>query len=191
MLVLGGAGALLAAAVIAAIVVFVASGGTSAQEALADAGCTVETYAGQSRDHVEQLAEDFEYNSSPPTTGPHSPVPAPWDLYDEPVSELHLVHALEHGSVAIQHGSGVSPETVDRIAAWYRDDPNGLIVAPYPALGDRIALSAWTAEPGEVGEGVQATCGAFDEAAFDAFVDEYGFRGPERAPRDQMTPGSA
>ncbi len=44
-------------------------------------------------------------------------------------------------------------------------------------------------EGGENGTGVLAKCPGFDEAAFDAFVDAYGFKGPEPFPRDELQPG--
>ncbi|HSL65785.1 MAG TPA: DUF3105 domain-containing protein [Gaiellaceae bacterium] len=168
----------------------------SASAALEGAGCTVQTYPSQGQDHVQELPDGFEYNSTPPTTGPHNPVAAPFDLYEEPVDPLRLVHNLEHGGVVIQFGSEIPREQVDRIAEWWRDDPNGIVVASLPELEDQIALAAWTAdysgsnpEPTDQ-RGVLAKCPAFDEAAFDAFLDEYGFRGPERFERINLAPGT-
>jgi hypothetical protein len=54
-------------------------------------------------------------------------------------------------------------------------------VAPLPALGDKVALTAWTH---------LATCPGFDEEAYDAFVDLYRFKGPERVPVSAMEPGT-
>ena len=79
---------------------------------------------------------------------------------------------------------------------WYRDDPNGIVIAPRPSLGNRIALAAWDADPDQPGEeappgrGILAKCPGFDKEAFDAFRDEYGFKGPERFPREALSPGS-
>jgi hypothetical protein len=195
-IVLGVVVALVVAAVAAALVLFVFGGG-SADAALEEAGCTVERAPAQGREHVEELEEGFEYNTSPPTTGPHHPQWAIWDVYTEPVEQFRLVHNLEHGGVIIQYGSDVPQATVDEIVTWYREDPNGIIVAPFPELGSQISLGAWVTPdpvPGEeapTGEGVLAKCSSFDEEAFDSFVDEYGFRGPERFPRDQLEPGTA
>jgi hypothetical protein len=172
-------------------------GGSSALTTLDEAGCTVQTFAAQSASHVEQLEEGFEYNSDPPTSGPHHPVPAPFDVYDQPVEPLRFVHNLEHGGVVILYGEDVPDADVQALVDWYRDDPNGILIAPYPENGDQISLSAWTADvdpqnPTEATnqQGVLAKCPGFDEDAFDAYVDEFGFRGPERFPRDQLAPGS-
>ena len=70
---------------------------------------------------------------------------------------------------------------IDQIVAWYREDPNGMIVAPLPKLGDEIALTAWRH---------LATCSGFDEEAFSSFRDDYRFKGPERFPPELLAPGS-
>jgi Protein of unknown function (DUF3105) len=197
LLLLGGGlvavAAIAAGAVVAAVVL---GGGSSTDETLRAAGCTIEKKPAQGRQHVQQLARGFKYNTFPPTSGPHYPVPATWDIYTEPVEQFRLVHNLEHGGLIVQYGSDVPESAVAEIREWYLDDPNGIIVAPLPALGDKIALAAWTAPdaaPGQVpgpGQGVLAKCTGFDEAAFDAFKDTYGFRGPERFPRDSLVPGT-
>ena len=171
--------------VIAGILTFVAlgaggGGNGGSPAALEDAGCTVTTYPAQPTQHVEELEEGFEYNSDPPSSGPHSSTPAVFGVYDDPVDPLLSVHSMEHGGVVIQYGEDVPESEVEKIVTWYRDDPNGLILAPLPRMNDQIALTAWNAEGVEQrGEGIVAKCPRFDEDAFDAFLDEYGFKGPE------------
>jgi hypothetical protein len=191
--------AILGLAVLAGAVAFIAraASGASAAEALRDAGCTLETFPAQEARHITEPDEDFEYNSDPPSSGPHHPTQPPFDIYDEPVEQYRLLHNLEHGGVVIQYGDDVPNETVNAIREWYLGDPNGIAVAPYPKLGDEIALAAWTAD--EVGEGETptnqrghlATCPRFDEEAFDAFADEFGFQGPEPFEKKDLQPGLA
>lgn len=181
------------AAGVAAIAIFALGGGSSADAALRDAGCAIEKKPAVGRQHVAEPPEERIYNTFPPATGPHNPVPAPWDVYTDPIEQFRLVHNLEHGGVVIQYGDDVPQSTVDRIVDWYRDDPNGLVVAPLPELGDQIALAAWVtpdADPEAPGQGVVAKCPSFDAGAFDAFVDAYGFRSPERIPRGDLEPGT-
>jgi hypothetical protein len=178
--------------------VFLLSGSsTSAAAAFQDVGGTVEIFpASRSGLHVTKPPKQSEYNSFPPTNGPHHPVPAPFDVYDEPVEQYRLVHNLEHGGVAIQYGKDVPEEAVNQVLEWYRDDPNGIVIAPLPELGRTIALTAWTSEdvrPGESprgGMGVLAKSTVFDKKAFDAFMDDYAFQGPERFPKEALAPGS-
>lgn len=174
---------------------FGGNGGGTAATVLDEAGCTLTTFVGQGRNHVQQLPKNFKYNSFPPTTGPHNPQPAPFDVYSEPVEQFRLVHNLEHGGVVIQYGRQITEATVNEIVEWYRRNPNGIVIAPLPGLGGKIALTAWNADVDasgastERGQGILATCSRFDDEAFEAFKDEYAFQGPERFPEDALAPG--
>jgi Protein of unknown function (DUF3105) len=170
-------------------------------EALADGTvgpCVMKTYPPMGRQHVNNLSAGFQYNSFPPTSGPHYPpgpkAPAVWNIYDSPVDEIALVHNLEHGGIVVQYGSKVPRATVAQIAQWYQASPLGMVVAPLPRLADihakapagsesKIFLTAWTHA---------ATCSAFDEDAFSQFRDAY--RGPdgdapEKFPLEALQPG--
>lgn len=169
--------------------------------------CTIQVFKGQGQNHVPpaKLPKGFEYNSYPPTSGPHHPQPLVWGEYTDPVPQNQLVHNLEHGGVAIQYGTDVSAETVQKLTDWYRTDPRGLILAPLPddekaaKLANKIVLGAWTAErenPGDPNseianqEGRLATCSAFDEGAFDDFLEDYRVKGPEPFELEHLQPGS-
>lgn len=170
----GGGGVLVAVVVVVLVVVL--GGGDDGAGA-----CKRQTFSPQGRSHVGELKKGFSYNSFPATSGPHHPVPAIWNVYDRPVAEIHLVHNLEHGGVAVQYGRDVPRVTVEAIADWYRDDPSGLVVGPLPKLGKRIVLTAWTQ---------LATCTAFSEGEFSDFRDDYRFKGPEPVPPESMAPGT-
>jgi hypothetical protein len=178
-------------------------GGGDARAALEDSGCTLQDVRvpppppGQQRYHVNTPPKRSQYNTWPPSNGLHNPSPVPFDVYSEPVEQYRMVHNLEHGGVVIQYGRDVPQSQVDEMVAWYRDDPNGIVIAPLPELGDEIALAAWTAEvtaTGELEEGSSrghlARCPRFDEGAFDAFLDAYRFKGEERLPEEALQPGS-
>lgn len=181
---------------LAAVIALFALGGggdaPSAAAAVRAAGCTiVEKPATDAGTHVETTPKRSEYNTWPPTSGPHHPQYAPYDVYTDPVEQLRLVHNLEHGAIVIQYGKDVPAAEVDKIEAWYREDPNGLVVAPYPENGKNITLSAWTTPDDEGrGTGHLARCPRFEQSAFDAFKTAYAFRGPERFPEEQLLPGT-
>lgn len=189
--------AVAAAIVIAAGAVgigFVLAGGDDAGGAVGDGpgSCQLETFEALPASHVEELPEDYEYNSTPPTSGLHSPQTAIWNLYDQPVPALHHVHNLEHGGVMVQYGSEIPDTVVSEIASWYNEDTRGLLVAPLApdveeeraALANRVVLTSWTHN---------MTCSTFDEDAFDEFIDDYrGPQGdaPEKFPLDTLQQGS-
>jgi Protein of unknown function (DUF3105) len=191
-----GAGLLALAVVLVLVFTGGSSGGGDARATLEDAGCTVQIVdAVENRsDHsdVPTPTTKVQWNTDPPSNGPHYGQTIIFGAYDEPLQQQLLVHNYEHGSVGIQYGSSVADATVQQLRDFYDSDPNGLILAPLPRLGNQIALTAWRdATPGEgdKGEGVVAKCRQFDQGAFEAFLDAYGFQGPEAFPRDALQPG--
>jgi hypothetical protein len=198
-------GAAAAIAVLAAVVgVALVMGGShsSIAETMRAAGCTYrevearENLPPNQQVHVEKLPKGFKYNTDPPTSGPHHPTTIIWGIYDAPIAQLNSIHNLEHGGVVIQYGRGISSGAIGQLQEFYRDDPNGLIVAPRPQLGNRISLAAWTFDEARLadsvyeGEGRLALCPTFDDGAARKFVDEYRFRGPERPDPETLTPGN-
>ena len=179
-------------AALAVVLVLVLTGGGGEKEisaAMQDAGCTYETRAAQEAKHVAE-DEKPKWDTDPPSSGPHYPVTAPFDFYEEPVDQLRLVHDLEHGGIVISYGDDVPDETVERMRAWWIDDPNGVAASPYPKLGEEITLAAWTAEGAAHGTAHLARCKAFDEDAFSTFRDELRANGPEPFPLDALAPGN-
>ena len=63
--------------------------------------------------------------------------------YDEPLQLARVVHNLEHGGIYIFYGDEVSDAVVDQLQGFYDDHKNGTLLAPYPKLGNKVALGAW------------------------------------------------
>lgn len=62
------------------------------------------------RKHVPE-GEIVEYNSNPPTSGPHDEQWEKAGIYDQPLKDEKLVHSLEHGYVIISYNCSVAPIT--------------------------------------------------------------------------------
>lgn len=196
------AAVLVLAAVAGAAAYFLLGGDESKSEsvsqAMSDAGCTYRVLDGApSGVHIANpAATPKEWNSFPPTSGPHFGQWVIWGEYDEPVRLAQAVHNLEHGGIVMYYGSDVPAEEVAQLRNFYRSDPAGMLLSPLPRLGDKIALTAWYAptEGDEVlvdeSQGILAECTDFDENAFEAFRDAYRFQGPERIPGESLQPGS-
>jgi hypothetical protein len=170
----------------------------SVAQAMGDAGCTYKTFKGlPSGVHIANPnATPKEWNSFPPTSGPHYGQWVIWGEYDEPVRLAQAVHNLEHGGIVMYYGSGVSDSEITKLRSFYRSDPAAMLLSPLPKLGDKIALTAWYA-PTKDGQpvtdesqGILAECTQFDENAFESFRDAYRFQGPERIPPESLQPGS-
>jgi Protein of unknown function (DUF3105) len=173
---------------------FIMSGGDGGGDtgAIGEGGsCDLQTFPALEATHVQELPDDYEYNSIPATSGLHNPQTAIWNLYDQPVPQINYVHNLEHGGMVIQYGSEVSDADIASLADWYQQDTRGLIVAPLseemeeedPALADKIVANSWTHS---------MRCTTFDESAFDDFSDDYRGPqgdGPEKFELDQLQQG--
>jgi len=175
-----------------AVLAFGGGGGSSASGGLiSTSSCTEQKFPGLKAAHINNPDAKVEYNSFPPSSGPHYAQPAPWNLYPESVKQTILVHNLEHGGIVIQYGPKVSQDDVQKIQSFYQDDPYGLVVAPYKKLGDKIAATAWNEpayaqnqdtnlEESDAGNGFVLTCTAFDSGALSDFRDNHRNKAGER-----------
>ena len=96
--------------------------------------------------HIQLVTEPHvPYNSDPPTSGPHMPYIAPWGIHTEPIVKELQVHNLEDGGVMVQyHCATACPDLVAKLAEIVRRYETQVILAPYPGMRTRIALTAWT-----------------------------------------------
>jgi hypothetical protein len=188
----GGAALVIVAAV--ALFALLGSGsGSSLQDQMQAAGCTLKDYPGVSRRHItDPNAHPKAWNSFPPTSGPHYFTPAVYNFYSEPVALARVLHNLEHGGVYFLYGPSTPADTVEKLRQVYDKNPLGLVVAPLPAMKNKIAIGAWTSKnPGsnEVGTGHLAICTSVDVKAYEAFIKEYRGHGPEGYPLSALQPG--
>jgi hypothetical protein len=203
----GISGAGIVGLVVVVLIVALSGGGTSAAAVAKDmtaAGCsfkTVPAYVppGQ-HTHVNSLTKKLPWNTSPPSNGQHYPLWAVWGFYTQPVNPRRVVHNEEHGGVVLWWGSQVPQSTVAKLQAFYNEEPTGVFGTPYPSLGSKIAITAWTGDPshyqrsGYYGQGHVAICNAFTPAtkkAFTTFRKAYRGHGPEGIPLCDDAPGDS
>ena len=168
------------------------------------AGCSFKTVkgyvpAGQPT-HVNSLTAKLPWNTDPPSNGQHYPYWAVWGFYTQPVNPRMVVHNEEHGGVILWWGSQVPQSTVAQLRAFYDEQPDGVFGTPYPSLGSKIAVTAWTGDPshyqrnGYYGEGHVAICDSYTPAvkkAFTTFRGAYRGHGPEGIPLCDDQPGDS
>ncbi len=195
-------GGLIALVVVAVVVVGLASGGsnqaprlpgragppipaqtlTALTTAAAAAGCVVHNYPNFGSGHTSATVR---YQTNPPTSGSHSPLPAPdRDYVGKAVFPASmLVHSLEHGRVEIQYRAG-TPQKQQRQLETLLTQP----IPGHPAGFDQLLFKNPTGMP----YAVAATawqhllgCPTFNDRVFDAlraFRAFYVNRGPESVP---------
>jgi hypothetical protein len=98
--------------------------------------------------HISQNEAGLRtYNSDPPTSGPHFPMVARWGVHEIPIPKELQVHNLEDGGVVVQYScdpkSADCKTLVDRLAEIIGRYEH-TVLAPYPGMGHKIALTAWT-----------------------------------------------
>ena len=130
----------------------------------------VQTFTDQGQAHLDAGAPAPDYNSDPPTSGPHAPAAAACGIYRQAPPDINLVHDLEHGVIVAFYDPASASEARDDLEAFARDAGTHVIVAPREGMAAPITLTAWTH---------MLTLDGFDAAAVDAFYGEYAQRGPE------------
>jgi len=135
------------------------------------------------------------WSTSPPSGGGHYYLWAVWGFYTTPVNPRQVVHNEEHGAIVLWWGPKVPASTVAELRAFYDQQPDGVFGTPYPALGNKIALTAWTGDTTRYyvnhyyGIGHIAVCPSFNQTAFAAFRSAYRGKGPEGIPLSDDEPG--
>jgi hypothetical protein len=202
---IAGGGAVVLVAIVVAVAAF-GGGGKGVTERqvaalMSAANCsfkTVNAYVPNNVTHVNSLTKKFPWNTNPPSNGQHYPEWAVWGFYTSPVNPRMVVHNEEHGGVILWWGSQVSQSTVQRLRSFYQAEPIGSFGTPYPTLGKKIAITAWTGDPvryrvnGYYGQGHIASCPSYTaatEKAFTAFRKLYRGHGPEGIPLSADAPG--
>jgi hypothetical protein len=144
-------------------------------------------YTSQGAKHFsEGESTDFAYNSDPPTSGPHKEIFNTVFNSATPLPKFIQVHLLEHGNVLLQYNckcpdiagalyqiaykydskqipmNQLQPAPADVQAA--EESGQAVIVAPYPGMSSKIALTAWT----RLGR-----LDAVDQAKIESFINAY------------------
>jgi hypothetical protein len=151
-----------------------------------DAGCLVEIDSPPLLDpaHVP-VGSSIQWNSNPPSSGPHFPFWAAYQAYTTPVPRGYYVHNEEHGGVVLlyQCGDASCPDVAAALQAVsdsLPDDPMCLqagegvrvrtVISPDPLLDVPVAAAAW-------GWVYRAQC--VDLPTLEAFAREHYGQGPE------------
>ena len=116
-------------------------------------------------------SEPREYNSNPPTSGPHN---ARWitpiGTFTEELNEYMLVHNLEHGHVWLSYRDEDDEEAIAILRAIQEKYSDRVVVSYRPANDTRIAAAAWTR---------LLTLDELDSDQIEAFIVRYSDQAPE------------
>lgn len=130
-------------------------------------------YADQGRDHIPEGQTFADYNSNPPTSGPHWPQTANWGIYEDALPDERLLHNLEHGGIWISYKDSTDEELIGQLRDITDDYTLKVILTPRPQNDAPIAVAAW---------GRVLKLEAFDRGAIIDFIRAFINRGPEQVP---------
>jgi len=105
----------------------------------------------QGNRHISALGDPHEdYNSSPPSSGPHLGVVADWGVASDVVPPELFVHNLEDAGVVLAYDCPDGcPDLIDGLTSYVEDNGGRLLLTPYTGIsyegtGHRAAAVAWT-----------------------------------------------
>jgi hypothetical protein len=141
---------------------------------------SVQQFPSEGRAHVER-GTNVDYDTSPPTSGPHYDGTVEAGFYEETPPVGDLVHTLEHGAVVVYYDPGATtPEARESLQAFASEHTGtwrSVVVAPNPADDPEspYVLTAWRH---------MLRMERYDAEVVQAFVAEFLGRGPENPVRN-------
>jgi Protein of unknown function (DUF3105) len=130
------------------------------------------------------IGTHVQYDSNPPSSGPHYPVWAAFQTWATPLQREYYVHDMEHGAVVLLYkcdADGGCPDVVaglEAVRAALPDDPLcdksvrvRVVITPDPLLDVPIAAAAW-------GWTYKAQC--LDAPSLTQFAKDHYGQGPEQ-----------
>jgi hypothetical protein len=93
------------------------------------------------RDHINEGDSLGEYNSNPPTSGPHAG-PAPWGFSAEKIPDINAIHNIEHGGIWISY-KNLDDDAIDTLSKIAKKNSASVIVAPREANDTNVAVASW------------------------------------------------
>jgi hypothetical protein len=149
---------------------------TSLDQAAKAAGCELQLDLPDEGNQHIPASKTPDYDTEPPTSGPHDATPLADGAYLDAPEERFFVHSMEHGRVVIQYQPDLPEDDQLALKGILEEDPDGMILIPNPDMPYEVAATAWRNLLG---------CDAYDDGVLDAirsFRDELRGKGPERIP---------
>ncbi|CAN5858201.1 hypothetical protein BH23ACT4_BH23ACT4_15220 [soil metagenome] len=130
----------------------------------------VESFPQMGRNHLAEGEAPPDYNSSPATSGDHSPTSAECGIYVSEIPDEVQVHNLEHGVVAIQYRPDLDQSQVGALEDYARTKSSHILVAPRADLGDPVVVTSWTR---------MLRLPTADIDTIEVYYDQFAFSAPE------------
>lgn len=132
-----------------------------------------EAIASQGANHVPEGTKE-DYNSNPPTSGPHYANSQPAGIYDKPIPDGNLIHSMEHGAVILWYKPDIAASDSAKLKSLFNEvSVSKKLMVPRDSLDVPVALTSW---------GRLLKMQTIDENQIKNFMETNEDRGPEKAP---------
>ena len=121
-----------------------------------------------SREHINIGDSHEQYNSNPPTSGPHAG-PAPWGFSEQEIADENAIHNLEHGGIWVSY-KDIDDQSVEILRDIARKNSQSVLVTPRAANDSSVAIASW---------GRLMKMGNVDEQAITEFIRKNKNKSPE------------
>ena len=144
-------------------------------EVMTAGSCVYDTTSDPGRVNEHSSGATFRVN--PPSGGVHPATPASAGTYTENnlPGDGPVVHALEHGLIAIYYQPDLSDEDLAALTKLARENRDDVLLLPRATMQERVAATAWHR---------RLLCDELELANLRRFVAAYVGKGPERVPRN-------
>lgn len=133
-----------------------------------------EKIADMGASHVSRGESHLEYNSNPPTSGPHwGDGVAGAGIKDKPVPDELVLHSMEHGAAVLWYKDDLPKVEVEKITKAFNDASGKKIMVPRKNLDVPVALTSWN---------WLLKLKTIDEKKIKEFIETNNDRAPEKAP---------
>lgn len=130
----------------------------------------VQTFPAMGRNHLAEGDPLPDYNSSPATSGDHSPTAAQCGIYTSEIPDPVQVHNLEHGTVVIQYQPGLDADQLQALQDYARTKRSHILLAPRADLEDPVVVTSWTR---------MLRLQSADIVTIEVYYEQFAFAGPE------------
>lgn len=101
----------------------------------------VQDFDNQGANHINE-STGFEYNSNPPSSGPHFAKAARWGFYENEIPDESVIHALEHGGIWVSY-KNVTDEEKEILKQFYKENSQSVVISPREKNDSKIAIASW------------------------------------------------
>lgn len=123
--------------------------------------------------HVDPGETHEEYNSNPPTSGPHWAGVAGPGVKNEIVADELVLHSMEHGAAVVWYRADLNQDDIDKIKEAFNSASGKKIMLPRVELDVPVALTSW---------GYLLKLDIIDVEKIKEFIEINNDRAPEKAP---------